>query len=321
MAPLLAVVGLSLIAAPAHAAEPEVVCELADERLTEISGMAMSRQHPDIVWMHNDSSGGPLLFAVSTTSCKTVATIRVSGSDARDYEGIAVGTNRKGRDVIWLGDIGDNNDSWPNVEVVRIREPRKLRDRTVVGRTFRFTYEDGPHNAEALLAHGTQLWVVSKQLASGSMYRLPDPLQRGTVNIATRIGEAEGLVTDASMTTDGTRYALRDYWTTWVFTGQPMGEPAQQIPLPAQEQGEAMTWTADGSALLLASEGDRRLLRVAVADADTGASASPVASPASSAESDTPSDAESDSVPVILIVLALFMAAAVIAVAEVRRRR
>lgn len=322
-APLLAMSALPL-AAPAVAAEPDVLCELSDDRLTEISGMALSRQHPDVVWMHNDSSGGPLLFAVSLKDCSTIATIRISGSAARDYEGMAIGTNRSGRDVIWLGDIGDNRDSWPYVEVVRIREPRVLRDRTVSGTAFHFTYEDGPHNAEALLAHGTQLWVVSKQLASGSVYRLPDPLQRGAVNVAARIGEAEGLVTDGAVTADGARYALRDYWTAWVFDGLPMGEPAQEVPLPPQEQGEAMTWTADGSALIIASEGDRRLLRVLVAG-DAGAAGPATTAPAPE-ESSAP-DAEggsADTRETVLfapIVLALLAALAVIAVAEVRRRR
>ena len=326
---LLALISTPLIASPALAADPEVLCELTDDRLTEISGIAVSRQHPDVVWLHNDSSGGPLLYAVSTKTCKTVATIRISGSKARDYEGIAIGTNARGRDVIWLGDIGDNQDSWPYVEVVRAREPRVLRDRTVPGRIFRFTYEDGPHNAEALLAHGTQLWVVSKQLASGSVYRLPDPLDPGSVNIATRIGDAEGMITDGAVSADGMRYALRDYWTAWVFDGLPMGTPAQELPLPDQEQGEAMTWTADGSAFLIASEGDRRLLRVPVAsDADVDADASTAPGPeASGPEASTAPDAGSEqadareTVPFVPVVLALGAAAGVIAVAEVRRRR
>jgi hypothetical protein len=36
------------------------------------------------------------------------------------------------------------------------------------------------------------------------------------------------------------------------------------MPLPEQVQGEAMTWTPDGTALIIASEGDDRMLQVTV---------------------------------------------------------
>ena len=75
-------------------------------------------------------------------------------------------------------------------------------------------------------------------------------------------------MTDGSVSPDGTRFALRDYVDAEVFDGLPPGADAQTVYLPLQLQGEAMTWTQDGAALLVASERDDRLLRVAVPAAE-----------------------------------------------------
>lgn len=257
------VTALSLgVAAPAQAAE--VVCRFDGARLPEISGMTASLRHPDIVWTHNDSGDAARIYALSTTTCRIAATITVRGMKARDVEAIASGRDARGRAVLWIADIGDNRDSWPNVSVTRIREPERLRDATVRGRTFRFAYDDRPHDGEALLASPSapQLWVVTKQLANGTLYRLPRPMRANRVNIAQAIRKEEGLITDGAVSPDGRRYVLRDYFDAVVFDGLPPGREVTRIALPAQVQGEAIAWTADGQALLIASERDDRLLRV-----------------------------------------------------------
>ena len=115
--------------------------------------MAPSIRHPNVLWLHNDSGNGPSLYAVDSRTCATLARVTVRGAQARDWEAIASGRDDRGRPVLWLGDIGDNRDSWPNVSILRIPEPKSLRDQTVRALTYRFTYDDRPHNAEALLAN------------------------------------------------------------------------------------------------------------------------------------------------------------------------
>jgi len=250
----------------AQAAEPTEVCRFTDERLDEISGMAVSRQHPNVLWLHNDSSGGPYLYAVSLESCQTLARVEVTDIQARDLEGMAIGVDARGRPTIWLADIGDNRDSWPWVWVHRIREPAEIRDQQVSARTFRFTYPERPHNAETLLADPSSqdLWVVTKQLARGQLFALPSPLRPKRVNEAVFVQREGGLITDGAIAPSGRWYVLRDYVNATIYRGLPPGEEVQRIPLPPQPQGEAITWTADETALLIASEGDDRLLRVPV---------------------------------------------------------
>jgi len=266
---LIAVLGAAIpTAAPAQAApgvaSGTVQCRFSDKRFTEISGIALSRTHANVLYLHNDSGDGARIYAVDATTCRTLATLTVDGISPRDAEAIAVGVDAKGRPVIWLADIGDNRDSWPYVRLHRIREPGVIRDQHVTARTYRFTYSDGPQNAEAILAdpRAQRVWVVSKKLAHGSLFEVP--LRRSGVGVAKRIRQEGGLVTDGSISPDGTRYVLRDYVNATVFRGLPPGIQASQFVLPMQIQGEAITWTADGRSLLIASEGDRRLYRLAI---------------------------------------------------------
>jgi hypothetical protein len=257
---------LALLAPPAHAVEGvQEQCRFSDSRFTEISGMTYSQRHSDVIYLHNDSSGGPLVFAVDARTCRTLTTLTVTGIEARDLEAIGSGRDARGRPVLWVADIGDNRDSWPEVRIHRIREPRRLVDQTLRAVTFRFTYPDRPHNAEAILTDpkSERVWVVTKQSARGRLYELPT-LRRDRVVIARPVEDAGAFVTDASISPDGSRFAIRDYVDAEVRSGLPPGSNPRVVYLPIQLQGEAVTWTSDGSALLVASERDARLLRVAV---------------------------------------------------------
>ena len=242
------------------------VCRFSDSRLIEISGLAWSPSHPGVLWTHNDSGGGPYIYAIDSRTCKTLARVRIAGIPARDIEAIAPGRDKKGRPVLWIADIGDNNDSWPYVRIHRIREPARIASVTVPAKTYRVAYADRPHNAEAILAdpNSPQLWIVTKQLAHGSLYALPKKLSTTKVNIAKPLRVEGGLVTDGAVSPDGRRYVLRDYVNATMFDGLPPGRNPQEFALPLQIQGEAITWTRDGTALLVASERDNRLLRVAI---------------------------------------------------------
>lgn len=337
-----AAVAFGVLAAPglpaaAAAGDVTEVCRFDDPRLSEISGLAASGLHPNVLWLHNDSSGGPVIFAVDAATCRILAEVTVRGIEARDLEAIAPGRDAKGRAVLWLGDIGDNLDSWPEVRVHRIREPKVLRSRAVSSRTYRFTYEDRPHNAETLLADpgSTRLWVVTKQLARGSLYELPQRMSRTEVNIATRVQREGGLVTDGAVSPQGDRYVLRDYVNAVVYSGLPPGVEQETFLLPLQPQGEAITWTSDGQALLVASERDSRLLRIdlptAVPTVPSASAGSGEPAPASSdpsgqdpaGDGGTAAEVPSDSsLPTLLLAGALVGGAVLlITVVELRRRR
>jgi hypothetical protein len=257
------VMAFTVETSPAARAQPGVtqVCKFPDPRFKEISGMARSLLHPHVLWLHNDSGGGPLLFAVNESTCATLAAVTVAGAPAGDCEGSAIARSSSGESIIWLGDVGDNRDSWPYLRLHRIPEPAALGDQTVTpAATYRFTYPDGPHDTETVMAYGDRVWVVTKQLAHGSLYAVP--LKKHGVAIAKKLRAEGGLVTDGAISPDGTKYALRDYVNAEIVSGLPAGTSQGFFALPNQAQGEGVTWTSDGKALLITSERDARLLRV-----------------------------------------------------------
>ena len=251
-----------VVAAPASAQKElpwTEVCRFDDRRLTEISGMAASLMHENVVWVHNDSSDAARLYALDLQTCDTVSELRLRGVQARDFEGLASTRNARGRAALWVGDIGDNRDSWPFVTLHRVWEPKTLGTRSRPVKSWDFTYPDRPHNAETLMVSGRSVWVATWQLATGGVYSVP---LRRTVASAERLDDVGPLTTDGSIHPDERGYVLRDYLDVHFYVGLPPGRKVATFALPRQVQGEAITWTSDGTGLLIASEEDDRLLRV-----------------------------------------------------------
>lgn len=282
---LAAVISAAVLLAPAGVAHADVteLCRFDGDRLAEISGLAYSTLHEGIVWAHNDSGGGARLYALDVEQCQIRAVLRVRGIAARDPEAIALGTGPTGSPALWWADVGDNTSSRRFVEIHQIPEPTRLRSGTVTATTTRVRLDDR-QDSEALLADGDRLWLIGKGLINGNVWELPHPLPAGREARARVVGTEEALVTDAAMRPGG-GYAVRDYSEVRIYSGLPPGTLVTRMPLPEQVQGEAMTWTPDGTALIIASEGDDRLLQVTV---DTpGEGSDPRPSDATTSEAET----------------------------------
>jgi len=297
-----ALLALGVAAPGASAADDSatthVVCRFSDPRLVEISGITWSRAHPGVYWLHNDSGRGPYLYAVDGTTCRTLARIRIGNIGARDIEAIATGTDPQGRPVLWVGDIGDNRDSWPSVRLHAVVEPARLVDQQVDAVTYRFTYADIPHNAEGIIAEPdrAKVWVVSKQLAAGTVWQVP--LSTARVTRAVAVGDVGGLMTDAAMSRDGAHYVIRDYLRAYLYdapvSASSLARPTR-IELPFEPQGEAVTFAPDDRALLVASERDTALWWVPLAapvEGDGSASGTASSSDAPSASASGSASAE-----------------------------
>lgn len=250
-------------AGEASGATPKVswreVCRFTDVRLTEISGMTHSLSDPALLWVINDSGDDAVVYGIDTRTCETVSELRLRGVRARDFEGLASGRDARGRAQLWIGDIGDNRDSWPDVSIYRVREPNERGSFSRAARRWRFTYPDRPHNAETLMVFGERVWVATWQLASGGVYSVP---LSADVAIARRVGNAGPLTSDGAINPPGTGFVLRDYLDMHVYRGLPPGRRLATYALPPQVQGEAIAWAPDGRSLFIASEKDTRLLRV-----------------------------------------------------------
>lgn len=230
-----------------------VLLRVADPRITESSGLAASRRHRGVLYTHNDSGGRPQIYAVGPDG-KVKATITLAGAAMRDWEGIAAGRDEAGRPALYVADIGDNlGGAWPYVTVYRIPEPAALRSQTLRARAYRLKYADGPRDAEAVLINpkSNRLYVVSK-LLSGRLYAAPKRLRAGRANVLREVGPAPTVATDAAYAPDGRTFAIRTYFSVNIYTAP--GKVIETVRLPEQEQGESITYAADGRSLLVGSE-------------------------------------------------------------------
>ncbi|SDQ52835.1 hypothetical protein SAMN04489764_1023 [Thermostaphylospora chromogena] len=228
-----------------------------DPRITESSGLAVSRTHKGIVYTHNDSGEEPVFFAVGPDG-RTRARFTLRGAAARDWEAMALSTDpRTGRGVLWFADIGDNlNGAWPNISIYRVEEPAVLRDATLPAVRYRFRYADGARNAEGIMVHPRtgRLYVVSKEFA-GSVYIAPKKLRTDRVNVLRRVGPAPIMATDAAYSPDGSTFVIRTYISATLYSAP--GKVVGRISMPPLKQAESIAYTLDGRALLTGSEGER----------------------------------------------------------------
>ncbi|SFP91793.1 hypothetical protein SAMN05660464_0160 [Geodermatophilus dictyosporus] len=263
---LLLGLGLTALPVPAAAEEPPAAstrCTITDPRLAELSGLVDVGERLLAVV----DGGEQVVVHVLDGAC-AVVDATTAPLDPYDPEDLGVGPDG----TVWLADTGDNNATRATVALIALRPDGSTS-------LHRLAYPDGAHDAEALLLapDGTPHLVTKEVLGASHVYRPAGPLvDGGTVALAdvgtvsfTLTGTPGGpvgragqlLVTGGAVARDGSRIALRTYTDAYVWDlagadvpGALAGEPVR-IALPASPQGEAVTFTADGSALLVAGEG------------------------------------------------------------------
>ncbi|WP_406281987.1 putative Ig domain-containing protein [Embleya sp. NBC_00896] len=249
---------------PAHAVDPpRVQCNLSDARIGESSGLAPSLRHPGITYTMNDSGNTADVFAIDTATCRTVATLRVSGATNTDWEAIAVGRDDAGNPAIFVADIGNNFGSRPQVTLYRVAEPATLADATVAATGYSLQFADGQHDAETAMIdpRDNRLYVASKLFGSpGSLYSAPLQLRTDQVNSLTRVGPAPDTATDGAFAPDGRSFAIRNYGDITVYSAP--GQQLAKFASPSTTQGESLMYSADGRSVLVGSEGSNSPLWV-----------------------------------------------------------
>lgn len=227
---------------------------LQDPAIDESSGLAVSG---GMLLMVNDSGDGPVVYAVSARTGETVGRTTYSAAPVTDVEALALGPGR----AVWVGDIGDNSADRAGVQVYRL-PPVARGDRTVVAERFEMRYADGPHDAETLLVHPRtgQLYVVTKGVFGGAVYKAPDPLHADRLNVLRRAAGAPRLATDGAFFPDGRHVVVRGYGDAVVLDVPGFAERAS-MRLPPQKQGEGVAVPPPGDRLLVSSEGMRSLVQ------------------------------------------------------------
>jgi hypothetical protein len=259
---------------------------LLDARLDEISGLAASRAHEDVLWMQDDGGNAPRLFAVGTRG-GLQATFDVAGAPNTDWEDIA-SFDLDGRHYLLVADTGDNGGLRRSLQLHVIEEPASLDEaaqRTPLrpAWSIAFRWPDGPRDCEAVAVDAArgQVLLVSKKRVPPELFSLPLRPRDGGMQVARRLGTLAGVpaptaeevranprmarirhqVTAADVAPDGRRIAVMTYNEVLVYRrrgdeawAQAMARKPAVHDLPWLPQAEALGWDADGRGLYATGE-------------------------------------------------------------------
>jgi hypothetical protein len=220
--------------------------------INEVSGVVASRRRP-ILWIEEDSGNPERIYAITSAGAQR-SVVNVTGADNRDWEDMAL-TGRR----IWLGDIGDNRELRTSIQVYWFREPRPS-DTSVSARLLELRYEDGAHNAEAMVVDGRrrELYVFTKQPGTTSVYRASvHGLQGGETATLTKMAvlplntvTAADLGPEGIVVKSGAGYLYR--WTS----DRTVASALARTPCRAQAgPGESLGFALDGGGLFAIPEG------------------------------------------------------------------
>ncbi|MDR6325701.1 hypothetical protein [Actinoplanes couchii] len=290
--PVMAAMGLILVGSSSASADdptpaPTVsakstpgkkLCKIADEEMTELSGLAaLKNGFATVNDGKEDNSNAKIYFL--NRECKKVDERKFSGAGPADPEDIVLSPDGK---TLWIADTGDNGvrssppSTRPTVALWSL--PVDGSEDAVV---HRLSYPSGDkHDAEALIfdGDGTPLIVTKEIGADAGIYKPTTALKKnnktgvpmekvGTLKLSAtetagnpvaRIGNKT--ITGGAVTQGATKVALRTYTDAleWDVTNGDVLGALKKTPrttgLPNEPLGEAIAYSTDGTLFYTVSD-------------------------------------------------------------------
>lgn len=299
---------LLLLAGVAVADEVEAVERVARVGhvwLKEISGIACSRTHPGVYWVHNDSGDRARLFAIDAEGRVVIPGFlqdRFHGEKAvegrRPWPGIGIpnASNVDWEDValadgqIFVADVGNNANARRDLGIYVVNEPNPRL--TQSARALRFLPvrypeqerfpPDGPwvYDSEALFVSEGKLYLLTRHRRQGEplgftggtrLYRL-DTEYTDRENALTYVDARAGVgaVGGADLSPDGHHLAVLTYRALWVFERPLDGDRwlsgrARRLELALEQTKQAEAVCWDDDATLRVANEQGEIFRVPLA--------------------------------------------------------
>ncbi len=228
---------------------------LGDE-LHEASGIAASRRHPGLLYLHEDGNENKGHVAAVDGTGKLRAVFKLKSVPDIDWEDIAVGPCSReqivaGASCLYLADTGDKRNERTELHILRAMEPAtlpaevadkpiKIKEKDV--EVFTFSFPDGPQDTEAMAVlpdarvvlltkrddGTTRLFRLTLQPGAGT---LVEPLGALDVRDPPQVSGHPVRVTAADLTPDGRHLLVRTYGRVLLFdVGATLLGPAAAAP-------------------------------------------------------------------------------------------
>ena len=255
---------------------------VASGELDEISGLAVSRQHQDVLWAVNDGGNAARLYALSTRGT-VLARFEVKGAKNIDWEDLA-SFELGGKRYLLIADIGDNGGKRKDFLLHVFEEPAVLKNGSLKPAwIIRARWPDGPRDCEAIAVDPVagQVLLISKKRSPPDLFALTLADPGGRVREARRIGRLDGVpkagielqrydrrlarmfayVTSADLSPDRQTLAVLTYGSVLFYrrkVDETWADAVARTPethdIPLIPQAEALTWSAGGNGLYATGE-------------------------------------------------------------------
>jgi hypothetical protein len=255
---------------------------VTSDELVEISGLAASRVHPDVLWAINDGGNPARLYALDRRG-GVIARFEVKGARNIDWEDLA-GFEMDGRHYLLVADTGDNGGRRKEFQLHVFEEPGTLEDGTLEPAwTIRARWPDGPRDCEAVAVDAVagRVLLVSKKRNPPDLFALPLAAAGNRVAEARRIGRLAGVpdageqmqrndprlarlfpqVTAADLSPDRATLAVLTYGSVLFYRragdetwAEAVARPPEAHDVPLIPQAEAIAWSSGGGGLYATGE-------------------------------------------------------------------
>jgi hypothetical protein len=244
------------------------VCTLTSSTLTAISGMVATAS--GILAVEAKHTDALAIQTIDPATCKNTVK-NYSGVSPREPQDMAVGSDG----TIWAADTGDSDTSNPRPSVAFERVASGASTATI----SRVTYPDGAKTAKGFVLDGDDTPIIFAVVAGqpgAAMYKPSKPLIPGAqlpgVPALAKVGDftpvaadssaagAPSIVTGANKSADGKKVVVRTAGYAYEYD-VPDGKVVNAItktkprvtPLPNEPDGEAITYSTDGTKFLTLS--------------------------------------------------------------------
>jgi len=256
----------------------------APPELVADSGVVASRRNPDVLWIINDISGQPYVYAVHQNG-RLLGRYALTGAESRNYEDIALGPGPiRGMDYLYIGDIGDNAENNKHAFVYRTLEPAVDPNQAAVDIVLpavdkiKLSYpNNGSRDAETLMVDTNgDLYIVTKRTDPAQIFLAPFPQSTTGDNLMHYLGSLledwkippgepyhKG-PTGGDISPSGGKILIRGYWAAYLWErnenesiGQALSRPGCPVPLsPNESHGEGIGFDPQGQGYYTTSEGE-----------------------------------------------------------------